>query len=201
MSRKIIGARSYITDGNDLSPRDNTGHGSHVASIAAGNNVRDASFYGIAQGIAKGGVPSARLAVYKVCDPHCYSGDILAAFDDAISDGVDFISISISFNESVEPTSNPIALGALHAYARGILTINSAGNRGPRFFTITTDAPWILTVAASGTDREIVDKVILGKYATLVVSIVITSYKSTYSLFVFESHNMAVNQCSKAINL
>ena len=63
-NNKIIGARFYITD----SARDVVGHGSHAASIAAGNDVNDVSFYGIAQGTARGGVPSARISVYKVCN-------------------------------------------------------------------------------------------------------------------------------------
>lgn len=62
-NNKVIGARFYIGD----SARDNVGHGSHTASTAAGNNVNDASFYGIAQGTARGAVPSSRIAVYKVC--------------------------------------------------------------------------------------------------------------------------------------
>ncbi|PRQ55326.1 putative cucumisin [Rosa chinensis] len=44
------------------SARDETGHGTHTASSAAGNAVKDVSFYGIAQGIARGEVPSARVA-------------------------------------------------------------------------------------------------------------------------------------------
>lgn len=89
---KIIGARSYGADGSVASARDTAGHGSHTASIIAGKNVKDASFYGMAKGSARGGVPSARIAAYRVCyELGCFEADTLAAFDDAISDGVDII--------------------------------------------------------------------------------------------------------------
>ncbi|ESR33604.1 hypothetical protein CICLE_v10006944mg [Citrus x clementina] len=47
--------------------RDYEGHGTHAASIASGNEVKDASFFGVGQGTARGGVPLARVAAYKVC--------------------------------------------------------------------------------------------------------------------------------------
>jgi hypothetical protein len=66
------------------SPRDSEGHGTHTASIAAGGSVSMASLYGLAIGTARGGVPSARIAVYKECwSDGCWDADILAAFDDA----------------------------------------------------------------------------------------------------------------------
>ena len=70
------------------------GHGSHTASTAAGNKV-EASFYGLVQAEARGGVPSARISVYSACSEQgCSSTHILAAFDDAVADGVDIITIS-----------------------------------------------------------------------------------------------------------
>lgn len=50
--------------------------------------MSNANLFGLQPGTARGGVPSARIAVYKICwFDGCYDADILAAFDDAIADG------------------------------------------------------------------------------------------------------------------
>ncbi|XP_010520244.1 PREDICTED: subtilisin-like protease SBT4.5 [Tarenaya hassleriana] len=170
-NNKIIGARYYnssdVFAGTPESARDRIGHGSHTASTAAGNSVEDVSFYGLGLGTARGAVPAARIAAYKVCDPSCSSDQLLSAFDDAIADGVDVITISIGG----PPTTfeqDPIAIGAFHAMAKGILTVNSAGNSGPSPGTVSSAAPWILSVAASNTNRAFLTKVVLGDGKTIV---------------------------------
>ncbi|XP_050385216.1 subtilisin-like protease SBT4.3 [Argentina anserina] len=166
-NKKLIGARFYgsLYD----SARDDEGHGTHTASTAAGNTVNDVSFYGLAQGTARGGVPSARIAAYKVCGIEgCPTDAILAAFDDAIADGVDIITISLGSPDVALLQNDPIAIGAFHAMTKGILTSNSAGNSGPTASKVASVAPWILTAAASSSDRRIIDKVILGNGKTLV---------------------------------
>ncbi|KAF8397397.1 hypothetical protein HHK36_016310 [Tetracentron sinense] len=166
-NNKIIGARFYSFYEHEDSARDTNGHGTHTASIAAGNKVKDASFYGLARGIARGAVPSARIAVYKVCSDKCSEVDILSAFDDAISDGVDILSVSLGGYEAKEYHTDSIAIGSFHAFRRGILTSTSAGNGGPDESSVVNVAPWMLTVAASSTDRRIIDNVILGDGTTL----------------------------------
>lgn len=165
-NNKVIGAQYYLTE----SARDEWGHGTHTASTAAGNAVKDVSFYGLAQGTARGGVPAARIAVYKVCsrEKSCSAHNTLGAFDDAIADGVDIITISVSFTAIRDFDEDPIAIGAFHAMEKGILTSNSAGNNGPSGATVSSVAPWMLTVAASSMDRRIIDKVVLGDGRTLV---------------------------------
>ncbi|XP_065855065.1 subtilisin-like protease SBT4.15 [Euphorbia lathyris] len=158
-NNKVIGARYYKlgydpTNKEDLSPADDDGHGSHTASTVAGSAVKGASLYGIANGTARGGVPSARIAVYKVCwIEGCTDMDLLAGFDDAIADGVDIISASLG-GDAKEFFVDPTAIGAFHAARKGILTSCSGGNSGPSVFTVQNVAPWILTVAASRTDRQ-----------------------------------------------
>ncbi|XP_024029247.1 cucumisin [Morus notabilis] len=170
-NNKIIGAKYYRSDGTfedgDIkSPRDSDGHGTHTASTAAGVLVGGASLLGLGSGTARGAVPSARLAIYKVCwEDGCQDADILAAFDDAIADGVDIISISLSSGLE-DYFKNSIAIGSFHAMRKGILTSTSAGNGGPSLTTLTNFSPWTLSVAASTIDREFLTKVQLGNDKT-----------------------------------
>ncbi|XP_047314239.1 cucumisin-like [Impatiens glandulifera] len=171
-NNKIIGARYYKVDKvfgeNDIqSPRDSEGHGTHTASTVAGDLVTSASFSGLASGTARGGVPSSRIAVYKVCwSGSCSDADLLAAFDDAINDGVDIISISIGPSVARPYLSDPIAIGSFHAMRKGILTSMSAGNSGPRAGTVSNVSPWALSVAASTIDRKFFTNLTLGNAAT-----------------------------------
>ncbi|KAH9793871.1 subtilisin-like protease SBT5.3 [Citrus sinensis] len=166
-NRKLIGAR-YFNKGYAAAvgplnssfdtPRDKDGHGTHTLSTAGGNFVAKASVFGLGKGTAKGGSPKARVAAYKVCWPpvtgnECYDADILAAFDMAIHDGVDVLSVSLGggpskfFNDST-------AIGSFHAVKHGMVVICSAGNSGPTDSTVSNIAPWQITVGASTMDRD-----------------------------------------------
>lgn len=124
-----------------------------------------ASFYGLAEGTAKGGSTSSRIAMYKVCGFYgCPGSAILAAFDDAIADGVDLLSISIGASIFFPPdfSTDPIAIGAFHAVDKGIVVVCSAGNDGPDAKSVVNAAPWILTVGATTIDRNFESDVVLG---------------------------------------
>ncbi|KAJ9165936.1 hypothetical protein P3X46_020747 [Hevea brasiliensis] len=166
-NRKLIGARFYGSEDDEIyqTPRDMIGHGTHVAATAAGAVVSSASYYGLAEGTAKGGSPGSRIAVYRVCSQNgCQGSSILAAFDDAIADGADVLSISLGSPSSFAPDLNkdPIAIGAFHAVENGITVVCSAGNDGPSSGTVVNTAPWILTVGATTIDRDFESDVVLG---------------------------------------
>lgn len=125
--------------------------------------MSSANLFGLRPGTARGGVPSARIAVYNICwFDGCYDADILAAFDDAIADGVDIISLSVGGFSAFDYFNDSIAIGTFHAMKNGILTSNSAGNGGPDPATVTNVSPWFLSVAASTIDRKFATKVKLG---------------------------------------
>ncbi|XP_040379076.1 subtilisin-like protease SBT3.9 [Oryza brachyantha] len=163
-NRKLIGARWYIDDdlrsrmGSDevLSPRDVDGHGTHTASTAGGNVVRNASILGLAAGTARGGAPRARVAVYKACWSvvGCSGAGRLKALDDAVHDGVDVLSLSLG-----GPFEGP---GTLHVVAKGIPIVYAAGNDGPIAQTVENSSPWLLTVAATTMDRSFPVVITLG---------------------------------------
>ncbi|KAJ4964041.1 hypothetical protein NE237_023980 [Protea cynaroides] len=184
-NRKLIGARFFaggheaatrLNGGSAIqlvnatveyrSPRDADGHGTHTASTAAGRHVFQASMAGYALGIAKGVAPKARLAAYKVCwkGSGCFDSDILAAFDRAVADGVDVISISIGGGDGVSAPYylDPIAIGAYGAVSKGVFVSSSAGNDGPNGMSVTNVAPWLTTVGAGTIDRNFPADIILG---------------------------------------
>ncbi|KAI3738619.1 hypothetical protein L2E82_28656 [Cichorium intybus] len=179
-NRKIIGAR-YYSKGIEArrgpleifnrtffrSARDTDGHGTHTASTIAGSKVSNASIYGLASGTATGGVPSARLSIYKVCwFIGCDDSDILAALDDAIDDDVDVISISLGSPRQYIYSEDVISIGSFHAFQKGIVVSASGGNN---FLPgrVSNAAPWILTVAASTIDREFPTNILLGNMKEL----------------------------------
>ena len=168
---KIIGARAYRQGRAGLSSVDTAGHGSHTASTVAGRVVEGVGLAGVAAGSARGAVPGARLAIYKVCwDDFCAGEDILAAFDDAIADGVDVISFSIGGKLPAPYFEDAAAIGSFHAMRCGVLTSASAGNSALTGGRVGNVAPWMLSVAASSTDRRLVAKLVLRDGKTIVVS-------------------------------
>ncbi|CAA3007612.1 subtilisin-like protease [Olea europaea subsp. europaea] len=166
-NRKLIGARyfnkGYAAYGGNITSkvstaRDYDGHGSHTLSTAGGNFVPGANVFGVGNGTAKGGSPKARVATYRVCfppinDSECFDSDIMKAFDAAIDDGVDVISLSLGGDPS-DYFDDGIAIGSFHANRNGVVVVASAGNSGPIPGTVSNTAPWLLTVGASTIDRE-----------------------------------------------
>ena len=177
-NNKLIGARSYnflAEAGFEPhwtefdSPRDSTagqyghgGHGTHTASTAAGNNGVLASIGGSALGATSGMAPRARLAMYKICFTRvssedgtagtngCASTSAVAAIEQAVFDGVDVLSYSISGpTDNLDEAVEQAFLGAANA---GVFVSAAAGNAGPGN-SVNHPSPWLTSVGASTTDR------------------------------------------------
>ncbi|CAM0943719.1 unnamed protein product [Alopecurus aequalis] len=175
---KLVGAKFFragheaaraVGETESMSPLDTEteGHGTHVASTAAGSAAADASLYGYGKGKAVGVAPGARIAVYKACWRGCASSDTLAAFDEAIADGVDVISASLGTAKARKFYKDTTAVGAFNAVRKGIVVSASAGNSGPGESTVVNVAPWFLTVGASSINRHSRQRRDLLGYVTL----------------------------------
>ncbi len=171
---KLIGAYTFLDAQTSTPPdeillpgdtpsRDTDGHGSHVASTAAGNvlsNIAlpdaDGNPGSIVFGQVAGVAPHANLVAFKVCAPSCFFSDIVAAVDQAIADGVvDVLNHSIG-SPAGSPWASAQATAFLNARAAGIFVANSAGNSGPGAGTAEAagNAPWVAGVAATTHDRS-----------------------------------------------
>ncbi|EHA8589891.1 subtilisin-like protease SBT1.7 [Cocos nucifera] len=164
-NNKLIGAAGFWY-GRTINPKDDNGHGTHVAGTAAGNFVEDAHVLGKANGTASGMAPRAHLAIYKVL--HNFHGqtrgidsDILKGIDQAIRDDVDILSMSLG-SSRVPDYMNSVAKGSFAAITKGIVPCAAAANDGPIKSIMANDAPWILTVGASTVSRRIQAVVKLG---------------------------------------
>ncbi len=169
-NNKMIGARWFIEgalatgpidDGEIRSPRDADGHGTHIATTAAGNRT-SAAIFGTTIGDLEGVAPRALIATYKACwlrpgdtRASCNTSDLAEAIDAAVADGVDVINYSIG--SSLRRITAPDDVALMAATKAGVLSVVAAGNEGPNLATIGSPAgaPWVITTAASSRDGEL----------------------------------------------
>ena len=169
-NNKLIGVYDFIKDdpGTDVveentKGKDNSGHGSHVASIAAGDPVNVTLAGGVNTDIS-GVAPRANIIAYRVCyignPPElggggCMGSAILSAIDQAIADGVDVINYSIGTDAFNPWLPGSIPLAYLNARNAGIFIATSAGNSGPNASTVGSpaNAPWMFAVGNATHDR------------------------------------------------
>ncbi|KAF8028825.1 hypothetical protein BT93_E1476 [Corymbia citriodora subsp. variegata] len=176
-NRKLIGARHFaasaITRGifnasqDYASPFDGDGHGTHTASVAAGNHGIPVIVSGHHFGNASGMAPRSHIAVYKSLYRSFggFAADVVAAIDQAAQDGVDIISLSITPNRrppGIATFFNPIDMALLSAVKAGIFVVQAAGNTGPAPKSISSFSPWIFTVGAAAHDRVYQNSIVLG---------------------------------------
>ncbi|CAH8275941.1 unnamed protein product [Arabidopsis lyrata] len=181
-NRKLVGARHFaqsaITRGifnsseDYASPFDGDGHGTHTASIAAGNHGVSAVVSGHNFGSASGIAPRAHISVYKALYKSFggFAADVVAAIDQAAQDGVDILSLSITPNRrppGVATFFNPLDMAMLSAVKAGIFVVQAAGNTGPSPKSMSSFSPWIFTVGAATHDRVYSNSIILGNNVSI----------------------------------
>ncbi|CAN6689342.1 unnamed protein product [Malus baccata var. baccata] len=181
-NRKLIAARHFassaITRGvfnssqDYASPFDGDGHGTHTASIAAGNHGIRAVVAGHHFGNASGMAPRSHIAVYKALYKSFggFAADVVAAIDQAAQDGVDIISLSITPNRrppGIATFFSPLDMALLSAVKAGIFVVQAAGNTGPSPKSMSSFSPWIFTVGSASHDRNYSNSIMLGNNVTI----------------------------------
>ena len=172
-NNKLVGARQMLSTYRTFigaeadefdSARDDDGHGTHVASTAAGNADVEAEIFGrsVGRGPLTGIAPDAHVIAYKgLGNLGGFTSDLVSAIDQAVADDVDVINYSVGGGPGVGSLD---ALAFLLAYDAGVYVATSAGNSGPGPATIggPADVPWITTVGASTQPRFFEGQIRLG---------------------------------------
>lgn len=104
--------------------------------------------------------------MYKVFwDDGCVTFDVLAVMEQDIEDGVDVISVSLSF--ALEPYDDPDAKASFSTMEQGIVITTSSGNEGRGVGILRNGIPWVLTVVADTIDRWFVGIITMGNGMTI----------------------------------
>ena len=166
---KLVGVYDFVEDDpgtveteENTDGKDNSGHGSHVASIAVGNPLT-VTINDVPTVIA-GVAPNANIVSYRVCfigdaadpdDDGCQTSAIFSAIEQAIIDKVDVVNYSIGTGADDPWRNGTTTLAFLNLRAAGIFVATSAGNAGPNAGTIGSpaNAPWITAVGNATHDR------------------------------------------------
>lgn len=159
---KIVGAQYFVQgfgpdrvrSADSLSPRDTDGHGTQMASVAAGSAGVPMRVNGDDTGQHAGTAPRARVAAYKACwsapDPDedgCATADLVSAIDRATADRVDVLNLAVAGPSEIDTVERAL-LGATEA---GTVVVAAAGNGGDRAYA-AHPSPWVITVGATTGD-------------------------------------------------
>ncbi len=147
-NNKIIVARVFTKGGDsieDSTPRDQDGHGTHVASCAAGS-LNTISPLGLISGFA----PNAYLGNYKVfTDDFTTLEQIISALEACVEDGMDIVNLSLGSEAYINTLLDPEALAIKNAIKAGVVVVAAAGNSGePETIGSPGQIPEVITVGS-----------------------------------------------------
>ena len=177
-SNKVIVARSYVrqialdyvtnpsnpapeSQPDDYSPRDRVGHGTATATCAAGFTNTGAALSETNSAITFNGMaPKAYLGNYKIQgSPGVNDGapdDVLIqAVEDAVSDGMDVISISFGGIALSGASEDPVATAYQNA-AQKVVVVAAAGNDGDDTLNTTGDYPYFNSMSSPSTAPAVI---------------------------------------------
>lgn len=163
-NNKLVGVYDFTTEGTFGKDPETDGHGTHVASTAAGNVISNFTLQstGDHRFTMQGVAPDANIISYKVCysvhptdedlNDSCVGSAIGEALEQAVVNQVDVVNYSIG-----GPAGNPWqrARAFLPMWENDIAFVTSAGNSGPGPETVgnPANAPWVMAVGNSTHDR------------------------------------------------
>ncbi len=157
-NNKVIVARSYVNllsaSDPDNSARDHSGHGTALAMVSAGNT--NAGPLATITGVA----PAAWLGSYKIfgtpgTNDNTTTAAIIKAIDDAVSDGMDIINLSLGVSVASRLQRDPTVAAVEAAVSAGVIVVVAAGNSGadPNTIASPATAPDVITVSAQRNNR------------------------------------------------
>ncbi|WTE14333.1 S8 family serine peptidase [Streptomyces uncialis] len=149
LAGRVVAERNFSSSPD---ARDRVGHGTHVASIAAGTGKKDARYKGVA--------PGAQLINAKVLNDRGSGDDsgIIAGVDWAVAQGADIINMSLGGLDTPGIDPMEAQINKLSA-EKGVLFAVAAGNEGPGRGTVGSpgSADAALTVGAVDDNDLIAD--------------------------------------------
>ncbi|NOR46717.1 MAG: S8 family serine peptidase, partial [Methanosarcinaceae archaeon] len=137
---KVIKWKDYI--GNNSTPYDDNGHGTHVAGIVAGTGV---------DGTKTGVAPGSNLFGVKVlnADGNGSYSDVIDGVQWSIVNGADIVSLSLG-----GPHESSMTTMVNNAIAAGVFPVIAAGNDGPGVSTIECPGDEFNATTVGSTDSS-----------------------------------------------
>ncbi|MCP3739984.1 S8 family serine peptidase [Rossellomorea sp. BNER] len=126
-----------------------TSHGTHVSGIIAGQGENDSSY------AMNGVAPDVDLHVYRVLGPYGIgtTDDIIAGIEQAITDKMDIINLSLGNNLN-DPLS-PLSVAINNAVLSGVTSVLAAGNMGSGMYSVGSPATSPLAITVGSTNTEV----------------------------------------------